>query len=78
MHTITIKLKEELHSNHGVQPKINFELCSDHYNINGYSYPLSTTLISICADNMKGYLHNVMNNTIIVTLFFKNDILEEM
>lgn len=72
----TIKLPKELHSVMGTQPKINFEMSYWHYKINGVQY--DNELKDKLTSGFKGFLYTIHNKSITVTLFYVDDILQNI
>lgn len=75
MKTYKINLPKELHSNQGKQKDIHFEMSRRHYEINGEQFdnPLTKELNH---PGFEGYMHQVQNTFVLVTLFYTEDVLE--
>ena len=73
MKNYKLKLPKGLCSVEGNQPKVNFEMSRRHYEINGEQFdnPLKDKLNV----DFQGYTSYIMNDFILITLFYKNDIL---
>lgn len=74
MKNIYIPLQENLHSDQGTQKAISFELRTQYYTINGKCYPMP---LKPYINNrvMEGYDYYIQNTYILLTLFFKEDII---
>jgi len=76
MKTFNIKLPKHLHGSYNCQPTISFEASARNHIINGEQYSNPTELHNeFLNPYFKGYLINIMNETIMVTTFDDKDIL---
>jgi len=73
MKNYKLPLPKELHSLGGNHPKVQFDMSRRHYEINGKQFdnPLKDKFYN----NFKGYISNIMNDFILITLFYDNDII---
>ena len=74
MQNLQIKLPQELHSHKGIQKDVYFDLRKSFYTINGESHQIN--LKPFINKGIEGWSHSVMNNFILVTLYFKEDIIK--
>jgi len=80
MHSFTLQIPQVLHprvnsQGEPVQPKIEFELGSNNYYLNGDKHTLPTEVKHLISKGIEGFKSTVLNQTILVTLFEEKDVL---
>ena len=77
MKNFTIALPPVLHSVNGTQKKVSFEMSRRHYEINGTQY--NNHLSKEFNDSsFEGYMCTIQNKSILVTLFYVDDVLRSI
>lgn len=68
----TIQLPKKLYGSYNKQPEVNFDMSKTHYYINGEQFINNLGF----AGPIGGYKYSVLNNTILVTIFDKEEVLD--